>query len=518
MSETAIFNNTIVTVNKIWHVAPSGNDTTGDGTAGNPYASPSKAINSSVTGDGIYIHAGSYRLTPINVSSYSAAGILDLGKKLFIWGDNKQTQLNFYGADTTRRDSCLFYCTNAATIVTNLSLSFSPNKSANYSNAIFIDCPTGTLFYNIVVNIPSDSPSLPSYSYNNTGGKPTVMNSILNSAVDFSTSYSSTITAINCLLSSSQTSGITKTNCLVRTITDDDQKLPVVTDCLHTGSSSVLNPNGSVSNIGLFGGPYAWAIYAIRILVKTPDGHYYSHQTGSWVDLGIPSDQSALLTFFQNSGDKICPQQSDLAALGSGIKICYWVDSQDGYLPNLSVIAIPNDQFIYATGDIDLKLCSNIDWFHTNDGTTGFESGNGKLRHVVSRDSGVTWYAYDGSAWNKIIDTTDPADGTIVSGRFVPSATAMDRIINQGMTKTQFDAASWQSWLINDGYIKVRFGYGISMAASTDVAFADNLKYQYDGQGVWKVAVNGVDYEARFDNLSLTLKWLIGGWRAKVNY
>ncbi|MBU2700591.1 hypothetical protein Ga0466249_001683 [Sporomusaceae bacterium BoRhaA] len=68
------------------------------------------------------------------------------------------------------------------------------------------------------------------------------------------------------------------------------------------------------------------------------------------------------------------------------------------------------------------------------------------------------------------------------------------------------------------GYKAIRFGFGLSLAASTDTAFCDNVKYQYDGTCFWKVAVNGVDYEARFGNTTLKLKWLTGGWKAKVNY
>ncbi|MBU2702266.1 hypothetical protein Ga0466249_003393 [Sporomusaceae bacterium BoRhaA] len=69
---------------------------------------------------------------------------------------------------------------------------------------------------------------------------------------------------------------------------------------------------------------------------------------------------------------------------------------------------------------------------------------------------------------------------------------------------TALQTRSLMPHLGKEGYKAIRF-FGLSLAASTDTAFCANVKYQYDGPCSWKVAVNGVDYEARFGNTQLKL-------------
>ncbi|VBB05558.1 regulator of chromosome condensation rcc1 [Lucifera butyrica] len=221
-------------------------------------------------------------------------------------------------------------------------------------------------------------------------------------------------------------------------------------------------------------------------------------------------------SFFLSDGMDTLPLQSAFGQLGKYKILCYKEDAAAAP-GTLQLTCVPPDQLIYAAEDLDLANCSVIDWIHVNDGVT-MEAGEGKIRYVASRIQGKTWWAFNGSEWVQVVDTVNSADGMIADGRFIPSAEGVTRLVTQGMTQEQFDSAPWQSWLIDMGYTKVRFGYVLSLASSTDTAFCDNLKYQYDGQGEWKVAVNGADYEARFSNTALKIKWLTGGYRVKVNY
>jgi hypothetical protein len=43
-----------------WNVSTTGNDTTGDGSSGSPYATVSKAVSMSSNGDTIRIESGNY--------------------------------------------------------------------------------------------------------------------------------------------------------------------------------------------------------------------------------------------------------------------------------------------------------------------------------------------------------------------------------------------------------------------------------------------------------------------------
>jgi hypothetical protein len=50
------------------YVATTGNDTTGDGSSGNPYATPGKAMSVAGAGDTIYVKAGTYTLTTATIN------------------------------------------------------------------------------------------------------------------------------------------------------------------------------------------------------------------------------------------------------------------------------------------------------------------------------------------------------------------------------------------------------------------------------------------------------------------
>jgi len=261
-----------------------------------------------------------------------------------------------------------------------------------------------------------------------------------------------------------------------------------------------------------------------KYLAKTSDGHYHSSKSGSWVDLGIPADTQTLEQLFKDQGEDACPTHAYLLQLGANTKVCYWRGNASAPVLNANITSVPNSQFIHAKDDISLKSYSNLDWIHVNDGTTGYESGNGKIRLLASIDSGVTYYSYntDTSIWGKVLDTTDVNDGSFDTNtntnRFIPSVTALGRILSQGMNVVTFNAAPWQDWTINKGYTNIRFGYSLDIAASTDIAFTDNAKLQYDGQGKWKGAINGTDYNYYYDNSSLELSFITGGYRTKVNY
>lgn len=277
-----------------------------------------------------------------------------------------------------------------------------------------------------------------------------------------------------------------------------------------------------ITTTALYWGDYTPPTHAylgfIKYLIRTQDGSIYKYTT-EWLKVGTePLSDTDRKTLFGTDGMDALPSPQILLQLSEIVEVLRFTNNTSSSIKKARTTAVPIDQLIHANGDIDLSGCSNIDWIHMNDGTTGYEAGNGMIRLLVSRDQGQTYYAHNGTEWVKVLDTTSAADGAFSGTRFIPSTAAMARVMEQGMTKTLFDAAPWQAWTIDAGYNKVRFAYGLSIAASTDTAFADNLKFQYDGPGEWKVAINGTDYEAKFSNTNLKLKWLTGGWRAKVNY
>lgn len=121
-------------------VSQSGNDSTGNGTYSKPYATLNKAVDVATTGKKIYIMPGTYNITtPIDVGNgNSQVGVSDQGKALEIYGDNANTILKYNGALSTLRDGNAIYLNNASSVLRNLVYEYTPGKSNNYSNAIFM--------------------------------------------------------------------------------------------------------------------------------------------------------------------------------------------------------------------------------------------------------------------------------------------------------------------------------------------------------------------------------------------
>lgn len=104
--------------------------------------------------------------------------------------------------------------------------------------------------------------------------------------------------------------------------------------------------------------PYA---YGTTFLVKTSDGHYHSYKTGAWVDLGIPTDNAALVSLFNTNGQYDCPTNASIIALDSTAKRCCYQSASGSALFNASIVSAPKKaQLVLEKSDIDLKDASGI--------------------------------------------------------------------------------------------------------------------------------------------------------------
>ena len=92
------------------------------------------------SGQSIYVMAGTYKLKPMTLSSYTEPGIYDQGKALEIFGDNEKTILEYDGSETTKRDGAAFQITNKNTLVRNLTYVYYPKSGSNYQRSIFRWC------------------------------------------------------------------------------------------------------------------------------------------------------------------------------------------------------------------------------------------------------------------------------------------------------------------------------------------------------------------------------------------
>ncbi|MFA5986781.1 MAG: hypothetical protein WC819_05545, partial [Parcubacteria group bacterium] len=214
------------------------------------------------SGDAISVLPGTYRLIPFLTTAGTGGQycIQDLGKNLAIFGDNANTVLQCYGSDsssTTYRDANVFNMTNTSSVVSNLKIDFYPNRTNNYSNAIFGANSGRCTYRNIFVE--NKSATAWSYVYDNSNTVFNIYNSIFKSNGHSTTDYSGAPIYYNCLFDYTPSRG-TKNSSLTRAITSNDWDITTTlsSDLTNAGDIAILNPDGTRSHIGTRGGLYAW--------------------------------------------------------------------------------------------------------------------------------------------------------------------------------------------------------------------------------------------------------------------
>lgn len=242
----------------LW-VSTTGNDTTGNGTQGAPYASLKQAVTAAgATGYAIHLLPGTYRAAPMNLpSGYATAGIHDLGKRLLIFGEGSNTIVEVYGADsTTTRDAHALSLAHANSLVTLLKVNFYPNRNTSYSDAIF-GWSTGT-----VTNVYFENKSATvswSYCYDNNSSAFSVKNSTFKTNGRSTSDYSGNPTFRSCHFQAAPTIGSVSYS-VTRAVNAADLlfgSLP--SDLRSLGDPAVTNAvDGSRANIGVGGGLYDW--------------------------------------------------------------------------------------------------------------------------------------------------------------------------------------------------------------------------------------------------------------------
>ena len=267
--ETLFINDIPLEFNRIIYVdINSGDNILGDGSDNSPYKTVDKALQESANNDCIFIRSGVYRLNPIIIDvGYQDGGIYDFNKSITIAGEGSKTILEFYGSDGVKRDNVLICLENSNSVITNLTMRYyPPNKSAEYSRALFLRC-NGK-----IKNIYFENPSSVAWSYNYYNGAPAntpvIENCIFKSNKNSVFDYSGSPLYKNCLFDKLPTAG-TKSYCIVRSITESDLLQPTESsDLYRSGDPTILNPDGSRSHIGIFGGLFAWVTYLFSNVVS----------------------------------------------------------------------------------------------------------------------------------------------------------------------------------------------------------------------------------------------------------
>ena len=228
-------------------VSTTGNDETGDGTKDKPYATLAKAINMAGSGQSIYVMAGTYKLKPMTLSSYTEPGIYDQGKALEIFGDNEKTILEYDGSETTKRDGAAFQITNKNTLVRNLTYVYYPKSGSNYQRSIFRWCDgrVENVFFRIC------GANSAAYLYYNGGGSLRVKNcTFFHDTGSFEKRYSGSATFTN-IATNVATDG-TEKNVIVDSFGTKETELA---DLIN---NSKTNENFTENSAGVYYGEYSW--------------------------------------------------------------------------------------------------------------------------------------------------------------------------------------------------------------------------------------------------------------------
>ena len=228
-------------------VSTTGNDETGDGTKDKPYATLAKAINMAGSGQSIYVMAGTYKLKPMTLDSYTEPGIYDQGKALEIFGDNDKTILEYDGSETSKRDGAAFEITNKNTLVRNLTYVYYPKNGDSWQKSIFRWC-NGRI-ENVFFRICGSNSA--SYLYYNGGGSLRVKNcTFFHDTGSFEKRYSGSATFTN-IATNVATDG-TETNVIVDSFGTKETELA---DLIN---NSKTNENFTANSAGVYYGEYSW--------------------------------------------------------------------------------------------------------------------------------------------------------------------------------------------------------------------------------------------------------------------
>jgi hypothetical protein len=232
-------------------------------------------------------------------------------------------------------------------------------------------------------------------------------------------------------------------------------------------------------------------------LAKLTAGNYKTIKSGTWVDLGTPADDTALVSLMQASGTYYPPKQSDLESIATGSnrpkRVC-WQDTIGATIPTIKLSAVPNDKLLLPKSSISMYTYNDIVAMTVASTISNYKQAV-SLMHFdtdFTDESGKMWSAVGspvvsadqskfGGKSLKLNGTTDyltaPAstdfnfgtgDFTIDANIYLTSVAGVNRIVSIGA----LSATAGSLLFFGVGYNStwgtgVRFGIGYNLSAST---------------------------------------------------
>lgn len=197
----------------------------------------------------------------------------------------------------------------------------------------------------------------------------------------------------------------------------------------------------------------------------------YKKYTTEWVSVS-GANKDMFDTHGMNSISAI--PDSAFALLGSNFSIHVLNDIN----VSVSSTAVPTDKTVIASGDIlfNKKEITAVEITATN------------CKYIISKDSGVTWYTWNGNSFVQ---------------------TVLEDIETEGIDES-IPAVSWDAFLVD----KVRFAYRLSQTDSTDVSSSDLVRITMDLNGYYETCSPDMFYA---NNTHLKIMFTENG-TYKINY
>jgi hypothetical protein len=257
-SEIQLFTN-------IYYVDATYGADTNSGTALAPLRSVQAAVTKcATTGDAVVAREGTYDVTTTG-GSYGYGGLSDAGKSIAFIGTPGKTIFKCDGVKNNLRDHHAVCTYGAGTTIYNIIFEVNNNgRTLNHATALFgreANYVNATV-YNSWFKVTGLTTKGLSIIYSNVAsGAVLVYNSVFESPIEHQASYAnaSRATLINCAATAQLFAESIRTTCLSNVGLSVEGRIES-TAFLWKDKGTGTDKNGSVADIGLFGGPYAWEV------------------------------------------------------------------------------------------------------------------------------------------------------------------------------------------------------------------------------------------------------------------
>lgn len=190
------------------------------------------------------------------------------------------------------------------------------------------------------------------------------------------------------------------------------------------------------------------------------------------------------------------PTVAELQSLGDKFKIVAYGAATS--VPKTVIKAVPNNKLFVP---VNLFGAS----FNTIDSMTvqAIVDAGTDIKFVLTKDL-TNYFTFTSSGFDKI------------------SSFDADTVLNEGMTMGTLSGISdlqWGTFFNSDNGDKgIALGFAISMTATSDNVYLDNLQVVADMKGEWRKAVHGTDYDYAYpNNIRLKIEINVDG-NYKINY